>query len=114
MNDTILGLPINRFVTFVQPLLNAGAGIVAAWLVAKVEILGILGIGEDQLATQIAALAAALIVTGCLEIGRSQWIKGHHIELSAEGGITVPANELDDQVDDPTKAPPDVGDIGRV
>ena len=99
MDSYILGLPINRFVTFVQPAINLLAGGVAAWLVTKVQILGVLGLGHDELQTQIAAGLTVLIVTGVLEIGRTQWVRGHHIELE-NGGIQIRAT-------DPDQIPPD-------
>jgi hypothetical protein len=100
VDSTILGLPINRFVTFIQPAINLFAGGISAWLVAKVQLLGILGLGHDEIQTQIAAGATMLLVTGVLELGRSQWIKGHHIELE-NGGIQIRAT-------DPDQIPPDV------
>jgi hypothetical protein len=127
MNDTLLGLPINRVVTFIKPLFNLFAGGVAAWLVAKVNILGILGIGQDEIQNQVATGLAFLVTTGLLQLADLKWIKGHHIELENEA-IQVVANPDDEDPDAllpdaevqdlggleiDTDIPPDEGDAGR-
>jgi hypothetical protein len=120
--DTVMGLPINRFVTFIKPWFNLVAGGFAAWLVAKVNIIGVLGLTEAEIATQVAAGLAFLVTTALLELGDLKWIKGHHIEL-ADGAIAIREEEeaLEDVLpevertptDDVTSIPPDEGDAGR-
>jgi hypothetical protein len=121
--DTILGIPIARFVTMVKPGINLLAGGVAAWLVAKVNIVGILGLDQVQLATQIAAGVTGLLTTALLQIGDIYWVKGHHIELE-NGGLTISADDVLESdalppeaagipEDDPTRALPDQGDAGK-
>jgi len=127
MNDTILGLPINRFVTFVKPGINLLAGGVTAWLVAKVNILGITGLKHDEVQTQVAAGVSALLATGLLQLADLKWIKGHHIELEGEAlAIKADPDEVDlegqlpdeevqglEGLKEDTAIPPDVGDAGQ-
>jgi hypothetical protein len=82
-------MPLNRFITFIKPYLNLLAGAIAAWLIAKANVLGIPGLGEHGNDLQIA-IAAALtwgvtqIVT---EIGDLKWLKGHHLSMIGEADI---------------------------
>ena len=109
-------IPLNRFVTFVKPYLNIAGASVAAWLVAKANILGIPGLGDHQneIATGLAAGAVALVTWGAAQLGDLKWLRGHHIELEA---AVAPASVLDthasveeSEVDTPAEDIP-VGDL---
>ncbi len=78
-----LRLPLNRFITLIKPYINVAAGAIAAWLVAKANILGIPGLGshQNEIATGIAAAGVALVTWGAAQFGDLKWLTGHHIEL---------------------------------
>jgi hypothetical protein len=84
-------LPLNRFVAFVKPYLNLLAGLIAAWLVAKVNVLGVPGLDEENVATWIAGGLAALLTAGLTQLGDLKWLKGHHIQMETEAAITAAA-----------------------
>lgn len=75
-------IPVNRVVAFLGPTLSATAGAVAAWLVAKANVLGIPGLDEANVATYIVAGGTFVITAGLHALGQWQWLKGHHILLS--------------------------------
>jgi hypothetical protein len=78
-------MPLNRFITFIKPYINLLAGAIAAWLVAKTNILGIPGLGEHGNELQIA-IAAALVWGATLlatQVGDLKWLKGHHLTMIA-------------------------------
>lgn len=122
MNDTILGLPINRFVTFVKPYINWITALLAGWLVAKVNIFGIAGLDQSNVQTYLGFALTAGLVTGLHALGDLKWIKGHHIELE-DGALVIREEEEDlgdvltevdrTPTDDVTTVPPDQGDSGR-
>lgn len=90
-----LKIPFNRFVTFIKPYINVAGASIAAWLVAKTNVLGIPGLGEHEheIATGIAAGGVALITWAAAQIGDLRWLKGHHIEMSAaaaSAGVALP------------------------
>jgi len=84
-------IPINRFVAFVKPWLNVIAGAIAAWLVAKLNLLGVPGLDEANTATWIAGALAWAITTGAAQLGDLKWLKGHHIEMVADAQVTAAA-----------------------
>jgi hypothetical protein len=98
-------MPLNRFITFVKPYLNLLAGAIAAWLIAKANVLGISGLGENgnQLQTGIAAALAWGLTQGVTEIGDMKWLKGHHLAMA--GDALVQAAVLNTQTSAPAPAP---------
>lgn len=76
-------MPLNRIITFIKPYLNLLAGAFAAWLVAKANVLGIPGLGEngDDLQTAIAAVLVWAVTQGAAQLGDVKWLRGHHIEM---------------------------------
>jgi hypothetical protein len=84
-------IPINRIVAFFGPAISLFSGGVAAWLTAKVNVLGIPGLGQAGLATQLAAGVSGTLTAGLLALGQLKWLKGHHIELAAEGQVQAAA-----------------------
>ncbi len=77
-------IPLNRVVAFAGPYLSAIAGGIASWLVARVNIAGVPGLDQNNLKTAIAGGLAWLLVTGLTWAGQSKWLKGHHIQLTAD------------------------------
>jgi hypothetical protein len=81
---------------------------VAAWLVAKVNILGIEGLDHDTVATQISAALMFTVMAGLTWLGQSKWLAGHHIEMQSDAlvasavlsGGTVADPPIEDDDDD--------------
>jgi len=79
-------MPLNRIVAFAGPYITAVAGAVSAWAIAKANVLGIPGLDQANLQTYVAGALSWLLVHGAGELGRWQWLRGHHIELEALSG----------------------------
>ena len=115
-----MNIPLNRVVAFAGPYISAISGALAAWLVAKLNVLGIPGLDQANLATHLAAGGTALLTAGLVWLGHSSWLKGHHIELTygtvGDGIDMVPDEEhpavLSLPVSDPASIPADEGDVG--
>jgi hypothetical protein len=110
MMDTTFGMLTNRFITWIKPGLNVIAGGIAAWLVAKANILGIPNLDEANVQTYVAAGLAGLLTTGLTQLGDLKWIKGHHIELEAR--LFPSPDDVNERGSD--LIPPDEGDIGQM
>lgn len=89
----MLKIPANRVVAFVGPYLAVAAGGAAAWLVAKLNVLGLPGLGSHQheLATGLAGAGLWLLTSALGWLGHSKWLTGHHIELQNEGAAAAAA-----------------------
>lgn len=117
-----MAIPLNRIVAFVKPWINLVAGALAAFLVARLNILGIDGLDEENTATWIAGALAWILTTGVTELGDLKWLKGHHISIAADAEVTaaalapvppvVAAEDLTGTIVDPeaAAAPADVSD----
>lgn len=93
-------MPLNRIVAFLGPYISAIAGVAAAWLVAKVNIVGLPGLDEHNVATLLSFLLTQGVVTVVTWLGQQQWLKGHHIQLAGDAqvqaaAIAKPAPPLD-------------------
>lgn len=86
-------IPLNRFVAFGKPYINLAAGALAALLVAKLNVLGIPGLGDHQneLATGLAAAGVWALTQGAAQLGDLKWLKGHHIQIAADAAVTAAA-----------------------
>lgn len=86
-------MTLNRFIAFVKPYLNLLAGGLAAWLVAKLNVLGIPGLGDHQneLATGLAAAGVWALTQGAAQLGDLKWLKGHHVQLAADAAVQAAA-----------------------
>jgi hypothetical protein len=84
-------IPFNRFVTFVKPWLNVIAGAVAAWFVAKANVLGIHGLDEANTATWVSGALAWALTTGAVQLGDLKWLQGHHITIENDGLVAAAA-----------------------
>jgi hypothetical protein len=97
-------MPLNRFITFIKPYINLAAGAIAAWLIAKANVLGIPGLGEhgNELQIGIAAALAWGVTQLATQMGDLKWLKGHHLALIGEAEVAAAAAQA-------TAAPPAVG-----
>ena len=84
-------IPLNRIVAFAGPYLSVAAGGIASWLVAKVNIIGLPGLDENNLRTSIAGGLAWLLVAGLSWAGHSKWLAGHHIQMEADAQLNAAA-----------------------
>lgn len=86
-------MPLNRFITFVKPYLNLLAGAIAAYLIAKANVLGLPGLGEhgDELITAIAGALTWLFTQGAAQLGDLKWLKGHHLTLAGDATVQAAA-----------------------
>jgi hypothetical protein len=120
-------MPLNRFITFVKPYINLLAGAFAAWLIAKANVLGISGLGENgnELETGIAAAMTWALTQGATQLGDLRWIKGHQIDMidqarvraalleanpPAAGVIPAQHEPQDADLEDGEAYPPDEGE----
>lgn len=88
-------LPLNRIIAFFGPYISLLAGALSAWLIAKMNVLAIpgLGLNGDMLETAIAAGLSGLLTSTLLHLGQMKWLKGVHIELVNEGLALAAANQ---------------------
>jgi hypothetical protein len=86
-------MPLNRFITFIKPYINLAAGAIAAWLIAKANVLGIPGLGEhgNELQIGIAAALAWGVTQLATQMGDLKWLKGHHLTLIGEAEVEAAA-----------------------
>jgi hypothetical protein len=95
-------MPLNRFITFIKPYINLLAGAIAAWLVAKANILGIPGLGEhgNELLIAIAAALVWGVTQLATQVGDLKWLKGHHLTMIAaaelQAGVQAAALQAPD------------------
>lgn len=101
-------IPLNRVVALAGPYVSVAAGAIAAWLIAKVNVTGIPGLDQQNLATQLAAGGTFALTAGLSWLGHSKWLTGHHIELAGEAEVNAAAITaagatpvLDPSLDDP-------------
>ena len=76
-------MPINRIIAFFGPVVATISSALAAFLIAKVNILGIPGLDQANVATYIAAGLTAAIVACLHALGGLAWFKGHHLLIQA-------------------------------
>jgi hypothetical protein len=86
-------MPLNRFIAFIKPYLNLAAGAIAAWLIAKANVLGIPGLGQhgNELQIGIAAALAWGVTQLATQMGDLKWLKGHHLALIGEAEVRAAA-----------------------
>jgi hypothetical protein len=82
MSGNFLGIPINRIVAWLGPTIAIIASALAAWLVAKVNILGLAGLNKSNLQTYITAGVTFGVAAGLHALGGLSWLRGHHIQLA--------------------------------
>jgi hypothetical protein len=84
-------IPLNRVVAFVGPYISIVAGGVAAWLASKLNVLGLPGLDQQNLATYVAAGLTFALTAGLTWLGHQKWLTGHHIVLAAEAEVQAAA-----------------------
>ena len=86
-------MPFNRFITFIKPYINLAAGAIAAWLIAKANVLGIPGLGDhgNELQTGIAAALVWGLTQLATQMGDLKWLKGHHLAMVADAELQAAA-----------------------
>jgi hypothetical protein len=86
-------MPLNRFITFIKPYINLAAGAIAAWLIAKANVLGIPGLGRhgNELQIGIAAALAWGVTQLATQMGDLKWLKGHHLAMIGEAEVEAAA-----------------------
>ena len=84
-------IPLNRLVAFAGPYISILSGIVATWLIAKANALGIPGLDQDDLAQQVAAALTFTLVAVLTWLGSAQWLKGHHVQLAGDAAVQAAA-----------------------
>lgn len=84
-------MPTNRIVVWIKPYLNLFAGAIAAWLVAKVNVLGLPALDQANTATWIAGALAWILTQGATQLGDLKWIKGHHIAMAGDAQVQAAA-----------------------
>jgi hypothetical protein len=86
-------MPLNRFITFVKPYINLAAGAIAAWLIAKANVLGIPGLGQhgNELQMGIAAALAWGLTQLATQTGDLKWLKGHHLAIIGDAEVQAAA-----------------------
>ena len=99
-------MPLNRFIALIKPYLNVIAGALAAWLIAKANVLHIPGLGEhgDELTTAIAAGLAWLLTQGVTQLGDLRWLRGHHLTLMGDTEVQVAGLQAPSPMTPPTWA----------
>jgi hypothetical protein len=95
---TILGIPLNRIITFVGPYISLAAGVVATWIIS---VLHVTQIPHDQLATGITNFLAFVLSSGLVWLGQRAWLKGHQIQLANLTPFAAPvlAEDVEDDED---------------
>ena len=73
--------PLNRVVAFLGPYISLAAGSLATYLFAKLNVLGVPGLTEGGLATDLTAAITFVVTTLVTWLGQASWLRGHHIEL---------------------------------
>ena len=98
-------IPLNRLVAFAGPYISIFAGVIATWVIAKANALGISGLDESDLAQQLAAGLTFTLVAVLTWLGSSQWLKGHHVQLAGDAAVQAAAIAV--ATPQAVEAPPD-------
>jgi hypothetical protein len=106
-------MPVNRVVAFAGPVISVLAAAVAAWVVARANVLGIEGLDEANVATQAAAALTFVLVATLTWLGQSKWLTGVHVAMRADNllataALTATAPSFDPQVATPPPPGPPV------
>ena len=95
--ELFLGIPINRIVAWLGPIIAVISASLVTWLLAKVNILSIPGLDKSNVETYVTAIVTFLVVAGLHALGGLSWLRGHHIELvenaEAAAEVTRPATK---------------------
>lgn len=75
-------IPANRVVAFLLPPIQAFGALAAAYIVARLNLLGFAELDQSSVAQLITGGIVASVLSGLAALGNWQWLKGHHIEIS--------------------------------
>jgi hypothetical protein len=84
-------IPFNRIVAFAGPYISLTAGVIATWLIAKLNALGIAGLDQSDLAQQLGGALTFTLVAVLSWMGQSQWLKGHQLQLVGDANVQAAA-----------------------
>lgn len=106
-------IPFDRVVTFILPYVSVVAGLISTWLITNVQVLGLFQVSQSSLEGLIATGIVFAITTGAAELGRSQWLKGRHIELTglAEENVLATQTALTVAASNAIPTAPDPNDL---
>lgn len=93
---TILGIPLNRIITFAGPYISLAAGALATWIISALHITLI---QHDELATGIANFAAFGLSSALIWLGQRAWLKGHQIQLANLTPFAATVGDVEDDED---------------
>src|ERR1044072_9293169 len=82
-------IPDNRVIAFAGPYISLAAGALAAWLVARANVLGVSGLDADNVATDVAAALSFVLVAVLSWLGSAKWLAGHHIEMQGDAIVAA-------------------------
>lgn len=74
-------IPLNRVVAFAGPMISTLAGALATLIIAKLNVLGIQGLEQDQTAQQLASALTFVLTAGLTWLGQSKWLRGHQLDM---------------------------------
>jgi hypothetical protein len=77
----LFGIPIDRVVAWLGPLIATVSAAFVTWLLTKVNLLGIPGLDKANLQTYVTAGVTFLAVAGLHALGGWKWLRGRHILL---------------------------------
>jgi hypothetical protein len=83
--------PLNRVVAFAGPYISILAAAIAAWLVAKANVLGVKGLDQANVATQVAGALTFTLVAVLSWLGQSKWLTGHQLQLAGDAEVQAAA-----------------------
>jgi hypothetical protein len=84
-DETILGLPIDRFVAFVGPYIAIFSGVIADWLLVHVHLLSTFHVTSSQIGKDLTQLGVFGITAGLIWAGHQKWLSGRHVQINNQG-----------------------------
>ena len=83
--------PLNRVIAFAGPYISIAGGGVATWIVAKLNLIGVAGLDQADLAQQVAGALTFTLTAGLSWLGQAQWLKGHHTQMASDAAVQAAA-----------------------
>jgi hypothetical protein len=102
-----MSLPLNRVIAFAGPYISVFAGGVATWIVAKMNVIGVAGLDQDNLSEQIASGLTFTLTAGLAWLGHAQWLKGHHVQMAGDAAVQAAALAVQQHEPRAMEVPPD-------
>lgn len=92
--NVLLGIPINRVVAFCGPAISLVAGGASAFLVARVNVLGVPGLDQANVATWLTAGGTLALGAGLTWLGHQKWLTGHQIDMVTTALAKLPSGAI--------------------